>query len=99
MDKINIDRLKGLSKKRLGKLYTEKCYIDQKTGYYRFNDSHIFVHEWIMEKKLGRKLKPGEVINHINGNKLDNLPSNLMIFEDKDEHTQWHQEQLELSAV
>ena len=89
----------GFDKEVLEKMYREKCYVDKKTGYYRFNDSGIFVHRWIMAKKLGRNLKDEEVIHHLNGNKLDNTPSNLMIFDSKEEHREWHQEQLEISQV
>ena len=98
MDEIDPEIWKRFNPKALEKLY-KKCYIDLKTGYYRFKDSHKYVHIWIMEIILGRKLRNGEVVHHMNENKLDNHPSNLMLFENQKEHTEWHQEQLEVSGV
>jgi hypothetical protein len=51
-------------------------YIDTR-GYARFCDSHKLVHRWMAEKKLNRKLKPWEVVHHINRDKLYNHPDNL----------------------
>jgi len=76
----------------------KNCYIDRK-GYYRFRDSRKYFHIWVMEKKIGKKLRKGEVVHHINGNKLDNNPSNLMVFSSQEEHHEWHQEQKDAMGV
>ena len=48
------------------------------------------VHRQVAERILGRKLRPGEVVHHINGDKRDNRPENLQIFASQAEHTRWH---------
>jgi len=88
MEEIDIEIFKGFNRESLEKLYREKCHIDPKTRYYRFNDSGIYIHRWIMEIILKRKLAPEEVVHHMNGNKLDNHPSNLMLFEDEEDYTE-----------
>lgn len=47
-------------------------------------------HRVIAEQILGRPLKDGEVVHHIDGNKLNNDPSNIMIFPNQSEHAKWH---------
>jgi len=37
----------------------------------------VYIHREAMEKKLGRKLKPGEVVHHKDENKRNNDPNNL----------------------
>ncbi|NRG43322.1 HNH endonuclease [Bacillus sp. CRN 9] len=47
-------------------------------------------HRWVAELMLGRKLKPTEVVHHIDGDKRNNKPSNLMVFPSQSEHLNWH---------
>lgn len=46
-------------------------------------------HIVIMEQHLGRKLNKGEVVHHINGDKLDNRIENLMVMTSS-EHSRMH---------
>lgn len=52
------------------------------------------VHRLIAEYKMGRKLKKKEQVHHINHNKLDNHPDNIMVVKNHKEHLrEYHPEQ------
>jgi len=70
----------------------KKTYKDN-NGYLRFNNSNKLVHRWVVEKNIGRKLNPDEVVHHRDGNKLNNDFSNLEVFSSQDDHHSLHQKQ------
>ena len=47
-------------------------------------------HRVVAEQMLGRTLKPGEVVHHIDGNPRNNVPSNLFVFASQKEHAEHH---------
>lgn len=56
-------------------------------------------HRAVAEKMLGRPLRPGEVVHHINGDKHDNRLENLMVFPSQQEHVAYHSAHPEESGV
>jgi len=72
-------------KKSIPKSNPPKTFIAS-SGYRKFKDSGTLVHRWVAEKSIGRELKPGEVVHHKNGNKLDNSSKNLTIYRSQSEH-------------
>ncbi|RLI43726.1 hypothetical protein DRO59_00045 [Candidatus Bathyarchaeota archaeon] len=60
-----------------------------KNGRYRRNSDCRFVHILVAERALGRPLKKGEVVHHINGDPFDNRRENLIIMKQA-EHSRIH---------
>lgn len=48
----------------------------------------IYEHRLILEQKLGRYLLPSEAVDHIDGLRLHNSPSNLRVFDSNADHLQ-----------
>ncbi len=46
-------------------------------------------HRWVVEQAIGRKLSPIESVHHVDGNKLNNKPENLMLFKTMSAHRQY----------
>ena len=62
-------------------------YIKNKVGRGMYKREHHLV----MEKLIGRELKMGEVVHHIDRNKNNNHPKNLMYFKNNYAHLRIHQ--------
>lgn len=70
------------------KLSVKRCGSGSGKSYAKSFGRHT--HRMVAERMLGRKLKPGEVVHHIDGNKRNNAPENLMVFSGQSEHAKWH---------
>lgn len=47
-------------------------------------------HRLVAEQKLGRPLRPGEVVHHIDGDSRNNAPGNLEVLASQAEHARLH---------
>ena len=51
---------------------------------------YAYEHRLVAEEKIGRKLKPRELVHHINGKKLDNRPENIEVLKSVAHHLNKH---------
>ena len=65
-------------------------YILQPTHPFANIHGYVKRSRLVMEKKLGRYLKPTEVVHHINGIRNDDRPENLRLFANTGKHTTFH---------
>lgn len=50
----------------------------------------VYDHILVAEKKIGRYLKPDEVVHHIDEDRGNNIEENLLVFKTKSDHTAFH---------
>jgi hypothetical protein len=50
---------------------------------------YLLEHRWVMEQQIGRQLRPGEIVHHVNHVKDDNRPENLVLLS-QSEHQHHH---------
>ena len=55
------------------------------------SQGYVYEHILVVEKELGRPLKPKEVCHHRNGSKSDNYWENLFVFESTSVHSRFEQ--------
>lgn len=86
-DKLSKDRMRsGNPNWNGGEQVDTNGYKKILTG----NKEYTFEHRLVMEEYLGRKLKPEEVVHHIDGDRLNNNIDNLQLFDSVAEHTAHH---------
>lgn len=84
-EELNPERMTPSTRAKL-----RKAKLDSGDGssYEKFYGRHL--HRLVAESVIGRPLIAGEVVHHIDGNKRNNAPENLVVFGSQAEHAAWH---------
>lgn len=82
---LNPDRMTPEVRKKLREAHLGK---GEGKAYPKIYGRHA--HRVVMEEKLGRKLRPGEIVHHIDEDKTNNHPDNLQLFASQAEHARHH---------
>lgn len=67
-------------------------------GHPRANNGYVYEHILVAEKALGRYISPKHPIHHVNEDKRDNRPQNLVICQDASYHALLHERMLNIAA-
>lgn len=62
------------------------------------HNGYVYEHRLVVERALGRALPPGAVVHHVNGDKADNRPANLVVCESESYHRTLHRRQRAFDA-
>ena len=85
----DLANMANISRERIRQILTNNAYAklyDRKM----IKGRRIQFHRWVMEKHLGRRLRPDEIVHHKNGKTHDNRLINLEIVTDCKEHFAKH---------
>ena len=67
--------------------YSLVRFTGSNENYVKFHQRHL--HRVVAEETLGRPLMPGEIVHHIDGDKWNNSPENLVVMS-QPEHARLH---------
>lgn len=70
-----------------------------KTKFLRVNGRFCREHTFIAEQALGKRLPPGALVHHVDGDELNNDPANLVICPDRGYHNLLHKRTRELFPI
>ena len=93
------DKRNDFCSKQCYQEYAKRTGIRKRTGFWMENGYKVLYnngnsrkeHILVMEQHIGRKLKLGEIVHHIDGNKTNNDISNLQLMTAQ-EHSRMHRE-------
>ncbi|WP_366930937.1 HNH endonuclease [Microcoleus sp. bin38.metabat.b11b12b14.051] len=54
----------------------------------------VYLHRVIAEQNLGRSLRQGEIVHHLDEDKTNNSPENLIVCSSASVHRQYHRKNL-----